>query len=485
MALESEEDEDTIIERQRQKRQAIVSKYQQSMPSTPQQVESPAPPSDAGSDAIGERIEKELEEEAEQQRALGEGGEGEGLVKADPKEEVKEQEELKKKKTSLSALREAIRNGDMFTEDLFTEMQLSPSAALMSDSVNENPKLLDNWDDDEGYYRVRVGEQLDRRYTVYGYTGQGVFSNVVRARDSLKANQEVAIKIIRNNEMMHKTGLQELHILQKLNEADPDDKFHCVRLFRHFFHKNHLCLVFESMSMNLREVLKRYGKNIGLHIKAVRSYCQQLLLALKLMKRGGILHADIKPDNILVNDSKLVLKISDFGSASFIQDNAITPYLVSRFYRAPEIILGCKYDYAIDMWAVGCTLFEVYSGKILFPGKSNNEMLKVMMELKGKVPHKMARRGTFKDQHFDANFNFLYSAIDKVTEKAKVTVMGSIPPSRDLLTDLVGSQSLDDAHLRKVHQLKDFLEKCLMLDPSKRITINQALMHPFITEKIE
>lgn len=52
--------------------------------------------------------------------------------------------------------------------------------------------------------------------------------------------------------------------------------------------------------MNLREVLKRYGKNVGLHIKAVRSYCQQLLLALKLMKRGGILHADIKPDNILV-----------------------------------------------------------------------------------------------------------------------------------------------------------------------------------------
>lgn len=94
---------------------------------------------------------------------------------------------------------------------------------------------------------VRVGEQLDRRYTVYGYTGQGVFSNVVRARDSLKANQEVAIKIIRNNEMMHKTGLRELRILQKLNEADPDDKFHCVRLFRHFFHKNHLCLVFESM----------------------------------------------------------------------------------------------------------------------------------------------------------------------------------------------------------------------------------------------
>lgn len=63
--------------------------------------------------------------------------------------------------------------------------------------------------------------------------------------------------------------------------------------------------------------------------------------------------------------------------------------------------------------------------------------------------------------------------------------MNSITSSRDMLAALVGSQTLDDAHLRKVHHLKDFLEKCLMLDPSKRISINQALVHPFISEKIE
>lgn len=73
---------------------------------------------------------------------------------------------------------------------------------ISSSNLNENPALADNWDDNEGYYRVRIGEQLDKRYIVYGYTGQGVFSNVVRARDTMKGNQEVAIKIIRNNEMM-------------------------------------------------------------------------------------------------------------------------------------------------------------------------------------------------------------------------------------------------------------------------------------------
>lgn len=66
----------------------------------------------------------------------------------------------------------------------------------------ENPSLTDNWDDAEGYYRVRIGEILDSRYVVYGYTGQGVFSNVIRARDAARGNQDVAIKIIRNNEIM-------------------------------------------------------------------------------------------------------------------------------------------------------------------------------------------------------------------------------------------------------------------------------------------
>jgi serine/threonine-protein kinase PRP4 len=283
----------------------------------------------------------------------------------------------------------------------------------------------------------------------------------------------------------HKTGLQEMQILEKLNKADPDDRFHIVRLYRHFFHKNHLCLVFETMSMNLREVLKRYGKNVGLHIKAVRSYAQQLLLTLKLMKRCNILHADIKPDNILVNETKLVLKLCDFGSASYSQDNDITPYLVSRFYRAPEIIMGAKYDFAQDMWAVGCTLYELYTGKILFPGKTNNDMLKLMMQLTGKMSNKLIRKGMFRETHFDSNFAFLYHEIDRVTEKEKVTVMPSILVTFDLLAALVGEQSLDDAHMCKVHQFKEFLEKCLNLDPLKRLTINQALTHPFITEKID
>lgn len=78
----------------------------------------------------------------------------------------------------------------------------SPNTIVASKQIQDNPALTDNWDDAEGYYRVRIGEILDNRYVVSSYTGQGVFSNVVRARDQARGNVNVAVKIIRNNEIM-------------------------------------------------------------------------------------------------------------------------------------------------------------------------------------------------------------------------------------------------------------------------------------------
>uniref|UniRef100_A0A8D0HQK3 Serine/threonine-protein kinase PRP4 homolog n=1 Tax=Sphenodon punctatus TaxID=8508 RepID=A0A8D0HQK3_SPHPU len=477
-----EEDEEALIEQRRLQRQAIVQKYKyttedsnMSVPSEPSSPQSSTRSRSNSPDDILERVAADVKEYERENVDTFEAS-------------VKAKHNLMAVEQNNGSAQKKLLAPDMFTEsdDMFAAYFDSARlrAAGIGKDFKENPNLRDNWTDAEGYYRVNIGEVLDKRYNVYGYTGQGVFSNVVRARDMARANQEVAVKIIRNNELMQKTGLKELEFLKKLNDADPDDKFHCLRLFRHFYHKQHLCLVFEPLSMNLREVLKKYGKDVGLHIKAVRSYSQQLFLALKLLKRCNILHADIKPDNILVNESKTILKLCDFGSASHVADNDITPYLVSRFYRAPEIIIGKIYDYGIDMWSVGCTLYELYTGKILFPGKTNNHMLKLAMDLKGKMPNKMIRKGVFKDQHFDQNLNFMYIEVDKVTEREKVTVMSTINPTKDLLADLIGCQRLPEDQRKKVHQLKDLLDQILMLDPAKRISINQALQHAFIQEKI-
>ncbi|KAF9126025.1 U4/U6 small nuclear ribonucleoprotein prp4 [Mortierella sp. 14UC] len=344
-----------------------------------------------------------------------------------------------------------------------------------------NPTLVDNWDDAEGYYRFGHGELLDGRYLVTSVLGKGVFSSVVKARDSKNDDEEVAIKILRSNEAMYKAGKKELDILKRLMDNDPLNKKHVIRLLRHFEHRGHLCLVFESLSMNLREVLKKFGKDVGLNINAVRIYAQQLFLALTLLKKSNVLHADIKPDNILVNDAKNILKLCDLGSASDTSENEITPYLVSRFYRAPEIILGLPYDPALDMWSIGCTLYELFTGKILFSGRSNNQMLKHMMDLKGPFPKKMIRKGEFNQNHFDEDCNFLSVEVEKVTQKDVIRTIQIAKPTKDLKARLMPyTNQMAPADVIQVNHFIQLLDRCLNLNPEQRITPQEALAHPFI-----
>ncbi|KAG8915823.1 U4/U6 small nuclear ribonucleoprotein prp4 [Tulasnella sp. 408] len=346
---------------------------------------------------------------------------------------------------------------------------------------------VDSAADPEGYYQIILGEALDNgRYQVFSTLGKGMFSAVVRARitagEKDEVGKEVAIKIMRSQESMYKAGLKEVAILEKLKAADPEDKKHLIRLEHTFEHRGHLCLVFESLSMNLREVVKRFGKDVGLNIRAVRAYAQQLFLSLSLLKKCNIMHADIKPDNILVNESKATLKLCDLGSASDVSENDIAPYLVSRFYRAPEIILGLPYDPALDVWSVGCTLYELYTGKILFPGRTNNHMLLLMMELKGKISAKMIKKAKFGDVHFDEHGAFLSVEPDKITGTDTTRTVFIQKPTRDLRTRLVPPSvaKANDEESRTILAFVDLLEKCLILDPSKRLTPRDALAHPFI-----
>ncbi len=109
----------------------------------------------------------------------------------------------------------------------------------------------------------------------------------------------------------------------------------------------------------------------------------------------------VKPDNVLLSRDGRTAKLCDLGSVLAINEIGVTEYVASRYYRAPEVILGCQFDYQIDMWSLGTTLYEAYTGRVLFVGPSNNEMLKLMMKLKGKFPNWMLRKGQFSHRHFD------------------------------------------------------------------------------------
>ena len=168
-----------------------------------------------------------------------------------------------------------------------------------------------------------------------------------------------------------------------------------------------------------------------------------------------------------MNESKTLLKLCDLGSASDASENDITPYLVSRFYRAPEIskfrftrsldvteqtflVLGVPYDPALDIWSIGCTLFELYTGKILFPGRSNNQMLLLMMELKGRFNAKMIKKAKFGDVYFDEMGSFDSVERDRVTNT--VSNLADLYPLILIFCLILGRCS-ESSHLQAVPRL--------------------------------
>lgn len=231
---------------------------------------------------------------------------------------------------------------------------------------------------------------------------------MVRA-EKVDSGEEVAIKIMRTKlEVMRISGLKERDTVIQLNAADPYDRKHCIRLLDSFDYNAHLCLVYESMGLNLRETMNKFGRDIGLSMDGVILYGRQLFLALSLLHKHKIIHADLKPDNIMVSHDTRKIKLCDFGSCLTPEEvvQTETEHLVSPFYRAPEIILGCvPFDTAVDVWSAGVTLFEIFTGRFMFPGRSNNHLLKLIMQTKGKVTHKLIKRGKFADRHFNLATN--------------------------------------------------------------------------------
>lgn len=197
---------------------------------------------------------------------------------------------------------------DMFAEDFDEEKLAAPKPTPKAKAPTEDPVALQGGkgggiledDDKDGYYKIRPSEILNGRYQVQSSLGKGMFSGVARATD-ITNKKLVAIKIMRNNDALKKGGFTEIAILQKLNAADLENKKHIVKFERWFEHKGHLCMAFENLSLNLREVLKKFGNNVGINLVATKAYAYQIFLSLAHMRKCSIIHADLKPDNILVS----------------------------------------------------------------------------------------------------------------------------------------------------------------------------------------
>lgn len=164
----------------------------------------------------------------------------------------------------------------------------------------------------------------------------------------------------------------ELKILQHLKDQDPDDTYNIIQIKDHCIFRQHLIISFELFSINLYEFIKNNNFQ-GVSLSLIRRFAIQMLQSLKYLREENIIHCDLKPENILLKSpDKSGIKIIDFGSSCFTNERIYT-YIQSRFYRAPEIILGIPYTTAIDMWSFGCILAELFTGIPIFPGESEQE----------------------------------------------------------------------------------------------------------------
>ena len=203
------------------------------------------------------------------------------------------------------------------------------------------------FDDDRSDYKLTPGDHLAYRYEIQQILGKGSFGQVCKCYDH-KNKQQVAIKIIRNQKRFHRQGKIEVKVLKQMKSNDPESQSHAIQIKEYFLFRKHICISFELLSINLYELLKSNNYR-GLSISLIRRFIVQIVACLSYMREQKIIHCDLKPENILLKESnKSGIKVIDFGSSCFDNEKIYT-YIQSRFYRAPEIILGIDYGVAIDM----------------------------------------------------------------------------------------------------------------------------------------
>lgn len=312
------------------------------------------------------------------------------------------------------------------------------------------------FDDTSNNYELRVGDHLAYRFEIVSLFGSGAFGQVIKCIDH-KTSNYVAVKIIVNTEQMHEQGQIEAQILAKLNSTPQS---HIVRAYDFFVFRAHICITFEILGLTLYD-FSAHNNFTPLPLKLVRLYALQILSALDQVHKVGAIHCDIKPENILLAPgSKTRVKLVDFGSSCFDGQQKYF-YIQSRFYRAPEVILGIPYGAPMDIWSTALVLIEMLTGDALFPGDDELEVLWMISQLIGPPPHKLVNQGNRKDEFFD-------------DESDLKPIQNPRPPKSLNLSDVL-----------KVNDplLIDFLMKCLTWDQETRLTSRQALQHPWIRSR--
>lgn len=288
----------------------------------------------------------------------------------------------------------------------------------------------------------------------------------------------MAVKIIKNVEKYREAARLEINVLEKLAKWDPEGKHLCVKMLDWFDYHGHMCLAFEMLGLSVFDFLKDNHYQ-PYPIDQVRHIGYQLCYSVMFLHQKQLTHTDLKPENILFVNSDYdisynakkkrdvrrvrdtSIRLIDFGSATFDEEHHST-IVSTRHYRAPEVILELGWSQSCDVWSVGCILFELYLGVTLFQTHDNREHLAMMERILGPLPYRMCRKTKTKYfYHGRLDWDEKSSAGRYVKDNCK-------PLQRYL--------SLEDESSRQLFHL---ISQMLAYEPSQRITLREALDHPF------
>ncbi|KKK12889.1 hypothetical protein P175DRAFT_0533268 [Aspergillus ochraceoroseus IBT 24754] len=363
----------------------------------------------------------------------------------------------------------------------------------------------DGYDNEDSDYILYVNDILGseeaghkNRYLILDVLGQGTFGQVVKCQN-LKTQEVVAVKVIKNKTAYFNQSMMEVSVLDLLNSKyDKNDDHHLLRLKDTFIHRQHLCLVFELLSVNLYELIKQ-NQFRGLSTTLVRVFAQQLLNALSLLNKAHLIHCDLKPENILLkNLESPIIKVIDFGSACDERQTVYT-YIQSRFYRSPEVLLGLPYSSAIDMWSLGCIVVELFLGLPLFPGSSEYNQVCRIVEMLGLPPTWMLEMGKQSGEFFEktqdefGRKSYRLKSLEQYSRERNTKEQPSKKYFQaSTLEDIIRSYPMPRKNMKQAEIERevnnrvafiDFVRGLLSINPLERWSPQQAKLHPFITQQ--
>jgi len=323
------------------------------------------------------------------------------------------------------------------------------------------------YDDSNSRYLAKKYDHIGYRYEILSGLGKGAFGDVYKVLDH-RTNTEVALKVIRNERRFHRQGKIEIKVLDMLRTQDFDDSNCCVHMLDYFVFRGHLCITFQMHHNDLYTELKQGGFT-GFEPQYVREIGQSTLNCLSLLYANDIVHADLKPENMLVESSQSRrVKVIDFGSSCFAHEKVHT-YIQSRYYRSPEIMLGLGYGTSIDMWSLGCILVELATGSPIFPAKNEHELITLHTEILGIPPSYLLDRATRTREFFDKSATEGYKPMRFTDRKGRRR-----SPNGKTLAAACETSDVN---------FVGFIARCLTWDPADRMTPTEALEHPYIQEQ--